>query len=88
VTYGQPEQQLKMQKARLEALESLGHDPADRLKAMALAQQYGLKVHTGVFYRDPSPDPSYESYMKERQGELDGRAVPRERILEQFIPDA
>src|SRR5512135_659725 len=49
VTYGQPEQQLKMQKARMETLASLAHDSSDRLKAMALAQQYGHKIHTGVF---------------------------------------
>ncbi|MGE5358068.1 MAG: 2-oxoacid:ferredoxin oxidoreductase subunit beta [Bacteroidales bacterium] len=87
VTYGQAEQQLKTQKARMQTLASIGHDPSDRLKAMALAQQYGQTIHTGVFYRDPSPDPTYEAFMKERQGELGGRALSRERILEQFVPD-
>ena len=87
VTYGQADQQLKTQKARMEPLEALGHDPTNRLEAMALAQDYGTKLHTGVFYRDPNPDPSYEVFMKERQGELDERALPRERILDLFVPE-
>ena len=41
VTYGQEEQQLKAHKGMMQTLASLGHDPADRLKAMALASEYG-----------------------------------------------
>ncbi len=39
----------------MQTLASLGHDPADRLKAMALASEYGHKLYTGVFYRNPEP---------------------------------
>jgi 2-oxoglutarate ferredoxin oxidoreductase subunit beta len=86
VTYGQADQQLKTQKARMESLEAMGHDPADRLKAMGLAQEYGAKLHTGVFYRDPNPDPPYESFMHARQSELDGKAPARDRVLDMFRP--
>ena len=55
VTYGQEEQTLKAQKAMMQALAELGHDPTDRLKAMALAAEYGTKLYTGVFYRNPEP---------------------------------
>ena len=41
VTYGQEEQSLKAHKGMMQTLASLGHDPADRLKAMALASEYG-----------------------------------------------
>jgi 2-oxoglutarate ferredoxin oxidoreductase subunit beta len=86
VTYGQADQQLKTQKARMESLEAMGHDPADRLRAMGLAQEYGAKLHTGVFYRDPNPDPPYESFMHARQSELDGKAPARDRVLDMFRP--
>jgi 2-oxoglutarate ferredoxin oxidoreductase subunit beta len=86
VTYGEPDQQLKNQKQRLEPLDSLGHDPTDRLKAMALAQEYGTRLYTGVFYRDPNPDPTYEAFVAQRQQQLHDAALPRERILDLFLP--
>jgi 2-oxoglutarate ferredoxin oxidoreductase subunit beta len=86
VTYGQADQQLKTQKARMESLEALGHDASNRIRAMELAQDYGAKIHTGVFYRDPNPDPTYEVFMAERQMQLDQAALPRERILDLFLP--
>jgi 2-oxoglutarate ferredoxin oxidoreductase subunit beta len=86
VTYGQVDQQLKAQKLRLEPLDSLNHDPTDRLKAMALAQEYGTRLYTGVFYRDPSPDPTYETFVEERQEAVTEGALPRERILDLFLP--
>jgi 2-oxoglutarate ferredoxin oxidoreductase subunit beta len=86
VTYGQAEQQLKTQKQRLEPLETLGHDATDRLKAMALAQEYGTRLYTGVFYRDPNPDPTYETFVEERQQQMREAALPRERILDLFLP--
>ena len=87
VTYGEAEAQLKGQKQRLESLDSLGHDPSDRIKAMELAQHYGAKLHTGVFYRDPNPSPTYSDYVKARQAEVTG-TLSRERILDMFVPKA
>src|SRR5512145_1366235 len=69
VTYGQEEQQLKAQKGVMQPLASLGHDPADRLKAMALASEYGQKLYTGVFYRNPDPPPTFEAeVLRRREG--------------------
>ncbi|HXY42351.1 MAG TPA: 2-oxoacid:ferredoxin oxidoreductase subunit beta [Vicinamibacteria bacterium] len=86
VTYGQEEQQLKAHKAAMQPLASLGHDPKDRLKAMALAAEYGHKLYTGVFYRNPQPPPTYEAEVQRRQDETRSQALPRERILEMFKP--
>ena len=86
VTYGQEEQQLKAHKAGMQTLASLGHDPTDRLKAMALASEYGTKLYTGVFYRNPQPPPTYEAEAKRRQAEAGAQARPKERILEMFRP--
>jgi len=86
VTYGQPEAQLKVHKTTMRSLADLGHDPADRLKAMALAQEYGRSLHTGVFYRSPEPAPTYDDLVRRRREEVGPPAVPRERILELFAP--
>jgi 2-oxoglutarate ferredoxin oxidoreductase subunit beta len=86
VTYGQEEQQLKVHKTTMQTLASLGHDPADRLKAMALASEYGHKLYTGVFYRNPEPPPTYEAEARRRQEETRDQARPKERILEMFRP--
>ena len=66
-TFGQPEAQLKQHKATLRSLESLGHDSADRVAAMARAQEYGQQLYTGVFFRDPHPRPTYEQEVRRRQ---------------------
>jgi 2-oxoglutarate/2-oxoacid ferredoxin oxidoreductase subunit beta len=86
VTYGQDDQQLKAQKAIMKSLKSMGHDPADRLKAMALAQDYGTQLYTGVFYRDPNPSSTFEQLVKERQEAQLAKALPKERILDLFVP--
>ena len=86
VTYGQEEQQLKAHKTAMQPLAALGHDPADRLKAMALAAEYGHKLYTGVFYRNPQPPPTYGAEVQRRQEETRSQARPRERILEMFRP--
>jgi len=86
ITFGSPEAQLRSHKASLERLEDLGHDPSDRLRAMDLAQSYGRRLLTGVFYRDPSPRPTYDSLVRERQAELGADAPARARILERFVP--
>jgi 2-oxoglutarate ferredoxin oxidoreductase subunit beta len=85
VTYGEEAQQLKALKANQVSLESIGHNPADRLAAMDLAQEYGTKLYTGVFYRNPEPAPTYGDLVKERQEQQQATAVPRERILDLFI---
>jgi 2-oxoglutarate ferredoxin oxidoreductase subunit beta len=86
VTYGQEEQQLKAHKGTMQALAALGHDPSDRLKAMALASEYGQKLYTGVFYRNPEPPPTYEAEARRRQEETKAQARPKDRILEMFRP--
>jgi 2-oxoglutarate ferredoxin oxidoreductase subunit beta len=69
-------------------LENLGHDPSDRIKAMDLAQHYGDKIHTGVFYRDPAPPPTYGDYVRERQAEFAAKAPSRANVLDMFVPEA
>jgi 2-oxoglutarate ferredoxin oxidoreductase subunit beta len=86
VTFGQAEQQLKAQKSMMQSLEDLGHDPTNRLRAMDLAQEYGTKLYTGVFYRDPNPSPTYEALVKSRHHEMIPQAAPKRDILQTFIP--
>jgi 2-oxoglutarate ferredoxin oxidoreductase subunit beta len=84
VTYGREEQSLKAQKGMLESLTELGHDSSDRLKAIALASEYGEKLYTGVFYRNPDPSLTYGAATAARQAEMMPGALPKERILETF----
>jgi 2-oxoglutarate/2-oxoacid ferredoxin oxidoreductase subunit beta len=86
VTYGELDYQIKAQKTKMKSLEELGHDPTDRLHAMDLAQQYGQGLYTGVFYRSSDPDPTYEAAARERHKILEGTGLPKDRILEQFLP--
>jgi 2-oxoglutarate ferredoxin oxidoreductase subunit beta len=86
VTFGQAEAQLRAHKAQMQNLTGLGHDPSDRLAAMDLAQQYGQALHTGVFYRNPEPPPTYDAAVRERRNALGADAPRRERILEMFRP--
>jgi 2-oxoglutarate/2-oxoacid ferredoxin oxidoreductase subunit beta len=86
VTYGEENFQIKTQKSRMQSLEKLGHDPSNRLRAMDLAQEYGQKIYTGVFYRSSDPAPTYESAARARHDVLAGTGLPKERILEHFIP--
>jgi 2-oxoglutarate/2-oxoacid ferredoxin oxidoreductase subunit beta len=88
VTFGHSEWQLKQHKAALQPLPSLGHDPGDRLQAMALAQEYGTRLYTGIFYRDPRPAPTYEQAAALRQHTMRESGVPRARILDLFRPPA
>jgi 2-oxoglutarate ferredoxin oxidoreductase subunit beta len=82
ITFGDPETQLKTQKRRMRKLEDEGHDPANRLRAMELAQAYGETLFTGVFYRNPTPAPTYESLIRARQQELVGQELALEQLLE------
>jgi 2-oxoglutarate ferredoxin oxidoreductase subunit beta len=86
ITYGQPEAQLKAQKAEMKPLESIRHDPSDRIAALRLAQDYGRLLYTGLFYRDDTPPVTYEQDVLARQAELASKAVARERILDAFVP--
>jgi 2-oxoglutarate ferredoxin oxidoreductase subunit beta len=86
VTYGQEEQQLKAHKGAMQPLAGLGHDPGDRLKAMALAAEYGKKLYTGVLYRNPEPPPTFEAETRRRQEATRASALPKQRILEMFRP--
>ncbi len=86
VTYGEPEAQIKAQRERMESLEKMGHDRSDRLRAMDLAQAYGTKLYTGVFYRNPNPAPTYEDAVKERHQALMGTGLPKAKILSMFEP--
>ncbi len=86
VTFGHPESQLKVHKSIMQSLDSLGHDPSDRLKAMDLAQDYGVKLYTGVLYRDPNPPSTYDLEIRARHAELQGKGPARERILDGFLP--
>ncbi len=86
VTYGQVEAQLKQQKAAMQDLKALGHDPSDKLKAYALAEQYGTKLYTGVFYRKAVADPTMEALAAERHEQLKSKALPKGEILKLFSP--
>ena len=70
----------------MKRLESMDHDASNRLKAMDLAQEYGRTLHTGVFYRDPAPVPTYEQLVAARQQALAPNARPRADILDMFVP--
>ncbi len=85
VTFGEEDQSLKAHKEKMQALVTLGHDAGDRLQAMALAQDYGRKLYTGVFYRNPEPPPTYETLVRQLQERLAADVIPRERILEHFV---
>ena len=86
VTYGEEEQQIKAQKAKMKALGSVQHDSTNLIAALERAQTYGEELWTGVFYRNPAPPPTYEALVRERQQAFASGAPPRERILENFRP--
>jgi 2-oxoglutarate ferredoxin oxidoreductase subunit beta len=85
VTFGEDDQQLKIHKQKMKSLESLGHDPANQLRALDLARAYGTELYTGVFYRNPNPPLPYEALIKLRQAEEAKKARPRDRILEAYL---
>jgi 2-oxoglutarate ferredoxin oxidoreductase subunit beta len=75
---------LKAQKATMQTLESLNHNPADRLAAMDLAQAYGEKLYTGVFFRHPEPGPTFEQLARERQESQRPAVKSRADVLNVF----
>ena len=50
---------------------------------MELAQDYGRVLHTGVLFKDPSPGPTFEQAVQQRQA-----ALVRMRTLTQKIEKA
>jgi 2-oxoglutarate ferredoxin oxidoreductase subunit beta len=86
VTYGEADSQLKAQKVKMQSLESVGHDSSNRIQAMDLAQDYGTKLYTGIFYRNPNPVPTYDDEVKLRWQELRKLALPKRKILDMFLP--
>ncbi len=84
VTYGLEDQQLKAQKSLMQTLESIGHDSSNRLAAMDLAQAYGEKLYTGVFYRTPTPSPTFEGSVRARQKALADPQRTRAHVLDAF----
>jgi 2-oxoglutarate ferredoxin oxidoreductase subunit beta len=87
VTYGEEDQQLKAQKAKMRSLSTMGHDPSDRARAVELARDYGKTMYTGVLYRNPNPPPTYGEGVAQRHQVLKKQAVPRQDILKRFIPN-
>jgi 2-oxoglutarate ferredoxin oxidoreductase subunit beta len=85
VTFGEDEQQLKAHKATMKSLKSLGHDPADQMRALDLARAYGQELYTGVFYRNPKPPPTYGELVKLRQADQAQYAKPRARVLDAWL---
>jgi 2-oxoglutarate ferredoxin oxidoreductase subunit beta len=86
VTYGEVDRQLKAQKTQMKSLSQLGHDPSDWLQAVGRAREYGTKLYTGVFYRNPKPGPTFGQAVHELQDRMKPRAVPKSEILQLFIP--
>ena len=85
-TYGEPDQPLQTQKARIQDLRAVGHDPADWLHGMDLAREYSTKLYTGVFYKNPTPAPTLADAIKGLQDELMPKAMARKDILSMFAP--
>jgi len=84
VTYGLEDQQLKAQKSLMQSLESLNHDSSNSLAAMGLAQEYGEKLYTGVFYRKGTPSPTFEASARERQQAQGAGTRQRAQVLDLF----
>jgi len=84
VTYGLEDQQLKAQKSTMQGLDELGHDPSDQLAAFGMARDYGSKLYTGVFYRKPKPEPTFEVLARERQKVFGAGTRPKHAIMDLF----
>jgi 2-oxoglutarate ferredoxin oxidoreductase subunit beta len=86
VTFGRAEGQLRVHKETMKALTSLGHDPADKLEALRLAQDYGQELYTGVLYRSATPVPTYEQRVAERNAAAGRPPLDPARVLDLFAP--
>jgi 2-oxoglutarate ferredoxin oxidoreductase subunit beta len=87
VTYGEEDDQLKAQKARMITLESISHDPTDWSAAAGRAREQGEKFYSGILYRNPTPPPTYGQNVSQRHQSLANKAVPRQDILNRFLPN-
>ncbi len=85
VTFGEDEQQARAHKLKMKALASLGHDTSDLGRALEYARAYGSELYTGVFYRNPSPPPTYEAQVHVRQTEMAKGARPRANVLDAYV---
>ena len=86
VTFGSVESQMKTHKARMINLQASGHDATDRVAAMRVAMEYGQALHTGVFYRNEQPEATFEAVARQRQAELEPKALRRTDLLQVFRP--
>ena len=85
VTYGLEDQQLKAQKATMQTLESLGHDPADVLAAMGLAQALRREaVHGRVLPQPGAGARRSRALARERQESHGAPPRPRHAVLDVF----
>ena len=85
VTFGEDDWQVKQHRAAMKSLASLGHDPTDLLAAMDRARAYGEELYTGVFYKSPSPVPTFDAQVRERQREQSAAAPDPARVLDGFL---
>lgn len=81
VTYGEDDNQMKAQKARMQKLSDLGHDPSNRIRAMELASEYSTSLYTGVFYKNPNPGETFDRLIRRQQKELASKAKPLNALL-------
>jgi len=84
VTYGLEENQVKALRERAISLEEIGHDPSNKVEAYRLAEEYGEKLYTGIFYRAPEmPQMEYAALHAARADAAKrGGSYPAEEIFE------
>lgn len=60
-------------KERVYDINEEGHDPSDLDQAFRLAQQWGEKIPTGIFFEDPDPKPGFrEAVLGEKDRSITG----------------
>ncbi len=60
-------------KERVYDINEEGHDPADLEQAFRLAQEWGEKIPTGIFFEDPEPKPGFrEAVLGEKDRSITG----------------
>jgi len=86
VTYGEARDMIKGQKEHIVSLEDIGHDSSNKLAAMEVSGLYGDKIHTGVFYKEENPGPSYTDLQQDLRDQTRPEAASRDKILDMFLP--
>jgi len=86
VTFGQPEESIRLQKEHMHSLDEFKHDPTDYFRALRLAADRGSKLYTGVFYRNPRGEEELSRQIREQNEAARGGAPAPDRgkILERF----